>query len=211
MTFFWLLLAALFWVANTGSALGHYGARPRGSQIPRQDEMQALYSDYACPNDPRVQVPARNTWGTPLGAKFSGNAIGFTTKARKRAFLRARSRAQIKGGTWYRGQWRTAQSLGVPCDPDTAPLPGRPTCQHRCPAGQGRQPRLRVLTYNVGGMSADLYDVFLDWLLSQTQADIVVLQETHWGMGKAPNTWTVADGTLCWRMHLHLGSTCGGR
>ena len=88
---------------------------------------------------------------------------------------------------------RTAQSLGVPCDPDMAPLPGGPTCQHRCPAGQGRQPRLRVLTYNVGGMSADLYDVFLDWLLSQTQADIVVIQETHWGMGKAPNTWTTAN------------------
>ena len=55
MTFFWLLLAAFFWVANTGSALVHYGAKPRGSQIPRQDEMQASYSDYACPVDPRVQ------------------------------------------------------------------------------------------------------------------------------------------------------------
>ena len=192
MTFFWLLLAALFWVANTGSTLVHHGAKPRGSQIPRQDIMQASSSGYACPVDPRVQVPARNTWGAPLGAKISGNANGFTTKARKRAFLRARSRAyraQLKGGTWHRGQWRTAQSLGVPCGQTSATSAGMPTSQHRCPVGQGRQSRMRVLTYNVGGMSADLYDVCLDWLGSQTQADIVVLYRRptgEWGRLRIP-------------------------
>ena len=57
-------------------------------------------------------------------------------------------------------------------------------------ASQGRSPRLRIITYNVGGMSADLYDTFTSWLATQDSADIVVLQETHWGFGRTASTWT---------------------
>ncbi|CAE7822925.1 jockey\pol [Symbiodinium sp. CCMP2592] len=39
-------------------------------------------------------------------------------------------------------------------------------------------------------MSADLFDTYVSWLTTQKQADIVVLEETHWGMGRTPNTWT---------------------
>ena len=55
---------------------------------------------------------------------------------------------------------------------------------------QGRRPRVRILTYNLGGMGSDLYDVFLSWLGSQTSTDIIVLQETHWGLGRGESQWT---------------------
>ena len=57
------------------------------------------------------------------------------------------------------------------------------------PTLQGRCPRLRVLTYNVGGLSAELYDILVTWLHEQRVADVVILQETHWGLGKA--RWAV--------------------
>ncbi|OLP93634.1 hypothetical protein AK812_SmicGene24424 [Symbiodinium microadriaticum] len=56
---------------------------------------------------------------------------------------------------------------------------------------QARIPsRKRILSYNVGGMSADLFDVFTEWLDTQEIADIIVLQEIHHGMGRGDNTWT---------------------
>ena len=143
--------------------------------------------------DPRVQVPARNTWrATSSGeAKISGSANSFTFSwARKRAYRRARGRAARAGGTWYRGERRSARSLGV--DPLAATDSSNrvPTARHTNAASQGRQPRLRILSYNVGGMSADLFDVFTEWSDTQEIADIIVLQEIHHGMGKGVNTWS---------------------
>ena len=44
-----------------------------------------------------------------------------------------------------------------------------------------------------GGMSADLYDIFVTWLHEQNVADIVVVQETHWGLGRTEGQWTVGQ------------------
>ena len=57
----------------------------------------------------------------------------------------------------------------------------------------GRCPRLRLVSYNVGEMSADLYDVFVTWLHQQYIADVVGLQETHWGLGRADGQWTTGS------------------
>ena len=51
------------------------------------------------------------------------------------------------------------------------------------------------MTYNVGGMASDLYDTFVHWLLRQKQADVIFIQELHWGCGRSENSWTI-DG---WR------------
>ncbi|CAE7738027.1 unnamed protein product [Symbiodinium sp. CCMP2592] len=42
-------------------------------------------------------------------------------------------------------------------------------------------------------MASDLYDVFAQWLKSQTQAEIVFLQELHWGCGRTEGSWKI-DG-----------------
>ena len=93
----------------------------------------------------------------------------------------------MHGGTWYRGVWRSANSLGV------APADGVNTRQasaRTAPTLQGRRPRVRVLSYNIGGMSSDLYDVLVDWLKRQQCADIVLLQEVHYGLGRGETHWT---------------------
>ena len=155
-----------------------------------------MHADYQWPAssvDPRVQVPARNTWeaSADAAAKQSGSITSFTIPwIRTRAYRRARGRAAREGGTWYRGQWRTARSLGLTLGQQTAEEAKIPTARRTSMVSQGRKQRLRVLTYNIGGMSADLFDVFTDWLDEQTVADVIVLQETHHGLGKADSTWT---------------------
>ena len=91
------------------------------------------------------------------------------------------------GGTWYRGVWRDAKSLGVSTAEVVA---AAPRSVRAFPTMQGRRPRARVLTYNVGGMGADLFDVFVDWLRGQSGLDIIVLEETHWGMGRGEAQWS---------------------
>ena len=59
------------------------------------------------------------------------------------------------------------------------------------PPRSDRQPRLAVMTYNCSGMTAELYDVLCDWLQHRCTADIVVLQETHWGLGREDATWRI--------------------
>ena len=192
MMVLWLLLTALLSAVNSGPAVLLDSGKLRGSQFPRQDVSIRMASAHAGPADPRVQVQARNNWGAShREAKTSGFSASFTmTKARKRAFQRAQARAGKQGGTWYRGQWRTARSLGVVLEPNVAGPTRPPTATHVHMASQGRFPRLRIVSYNVGGMSAELYDTFVSWLAAQNSVDVVVLQETHWGLGRTANTWS---------------------
>ena len=133
-----------------------------------------------------VASAARET-ATPAVKVSGSNSASIYSWARKRAFRRARHRAAANGGTWHRGGWRSAHSLGVEV---AGPLPHKPKPAHTSPTMQGRRPRVKVLSYNVGGMSAELYDVFLLWLREQECADVVLLQEIHWGMGRGEAQWT---------------------
>ena len=68
--------------------------------------------------------------------------------------------------------------------------PARPS---HAPTARGRTtPRLRVFSYNIGGMAMEAYDVFTEWLKT-CPYDIVVIQELHWGMGRADGAWIVND------------------
>ncbi|OLQ04989.1 hypothetical protein AK812_SmicGene11911 [Symbiodinium microadriaticum] len=93
------------------------------------------------------------------------------------------------GGTWYRGQWRSAASLGVSTvvtDMDTTCVtPLTP------PPGRGRRRRLQAISYNMGGMTQESYDLFKDWLQTRCRAEIVIVQETHWGLGREDGRWTL--------------------
>ena len=168
--------------------------KPRRSQFLRQDLiMQCAAEHDHDPVDLRVEAGTGTALGASImGAKQSGDSSGFTySLARKRAYRRARARALEHGGTWYRGQWRSAQSLRVQPPAGTARTPTR--SEHKHPTLQGRAPRLRIVTYNLGGMSAELYDIFVTWLHQQKVADVVVVTETHWGLGRSDGQWTVGS------------------
>ena len=53
--------------------------------------------------------------------------------------------------------------------------------------------RVRVMTYNIGGISGEAYAVFCEWLERQVEADIDLVQELHWGCGKDEGTWMIGS------------------
>ena len=65
--------------------------------------------------------------------------------------------------------------------------PGSPTV--KSPPRHRQFPRLQVISYNIGGFTAEGYDVFVDWLDNRCTADIVMIQETHWGLGREKKRW----------------------
>ena len=125
---------------------------------------------------------------TSVSSDCLSNQVGVSlfSHARKRAYKRAVHRAERDGGTMYRGRWHTSDQLG-------AQYAGKakPSCAaigpHSLAAGSAPRVsqgfRLRFMTYNVGGLATDAYDVFMAAMLQTPEAvrpHIVCLQETHW-------------------------------
>ncbi|CAE7712927.1 unnamed protein product [Symbiodinium sp. CCMP2592] len=115
---------------------------------------------------------------------------------RKRAYKRACRRAAATGQTTYRGRLVTASSLNA----QYVTALGRTNPTTRSGPTQGETPsldsRLRIMTWNCGGMSADLYDVVCEWLQRTRDTDVVILQEVHWGLGKQDATWRIPGWSL---------------
>ena len=171
-----------------------------GSQIPQRGTKQ-IYTSMSGerPVDPRVGLlTTRSSEAVPSGAaKTTGLDTGRATQhsvIRKRAFRRARRRAEQAGGTLYRGRWMSAESLGtVLRNPDTADV--RPRTQPDL-APTRHYPRLRVRSYNVGGVTSAVYDYLHHWLTTECQEDVLILQELHWGCGRAEGTWQIPGWLL---------------
>ena len=150
---------------------------------------------------PRVCDCSTSVLEALSGAKTTGEEAAKITwsNSRKRAFRRAKRRAEQMGRTWYRGQWRSAASLGtstvVTAVGTTRMTPSKP------PPGRGRRRRLQAISYNMGGMTQESYDLFKDWLRTRCRAEIVIVQETHWGLGREDGRWTL-PGLAC---YLHSG------
>ena len=54
------------------------------------------------------------------------------------------------------------------------------------------RPHLTAICYNIGGVTQECYDLFKHWLLqTRCTADVVILTETHWGLGKEDGRWTI--------------------
>ena len=49
------------------------------------------------------------------------------------------------------------------------------------------------MTHNIGGFTQELYDTFVDWLDARCEADLVLIQETHWGLGREESRWTLKN------------------
>ena len=137
---------------------------------------------------PGVGVPTKQSGRT--ADDFSRQAGGNFAKqlVRKRAYQRALIRAQQNGFTMYRGRRMTAVQASL-CQ--TPKLQVAPASGSRW-AGQARkaakQPRLRVISHNLGGICQATFDNFSNWL-EHSPYDIVLLQEIHFGVGKTSNEW----------------------
>ena len=103
--------------------------------------------------------------------------------AKKRAFHRAQRRAQVAGGTFYKGRWCTARSLNVGrvaiSANDRTPRPGTlRTWQHN-----PKVLDLNIISWNSSGLGAAVLPEFLLWLdqlPQESRPNIVLIQESHW-------------------------------
>ena len=141
------------------------------------------------------------TGGTKLAGRDVPSRAPLFSHSGKRAFRRARNRAAASGQTWYRGRLVTARDLQLKWTPVgalTQPTEGMSASAARTDQSPPAcvRSRLRVATYNCGGMSSELYDVICDWLTCTADLDIVAFQETHWGLGREEGTWSIPGWSL---------------
>ena len=134
--------------------------------------------------------PAATAGGGPIDSlepvgKHRGQAHPWTPTAysvagMKRAYRRAKIRAATSssGGTWYRGQWHSSQTLGALAAPES--LPWRTRKRTRGLTAP-KASKLSVLSWNTGGLNSSMYQEIMAWCDQQDSLDLVILQETHWG------------------------------
>ena len=151
------------------------------------------------PVKPRVSPVAATGEEAPMyiadsffntGAKHSGEGqilLHQEQTIRKTALKNAMRSAKGTGVAQYRGRLlRTAPSArSVQAE---APPPAREHPRPEAPKRR-RNRRLKVLSYNCGGLTSALYTELLVWLKLH-QPDIVFLQETHWSEDR---TYTTDD------------------
>ena len=147
------------------------------------------------PVDPRVACATITHAGAADAAKSHGTDTPTFSWMRKRAFRRAHGRAarNPSGGTFYIGQWCTTADLqGRKAMPRLSGTTSSQAQQVTRSDQTGRhKQRLRIMTYNVGGCSSDLYDTLCLYLRENTDLDILFLQELHWGLGREETTWVI--------------------
>ena len=131
---------------------------------------------------------------------------GMSPAIRKRSYKRAIRRAFRAGFSFYQGRILTKKGLvqqGVTMERDVS-RPAYPTSKH-CSTKKGEQaraPRLKCLSWNVGGLDNATYDALLVYLCDEN-IDIACFQETRWGF---TSTWH-ASGYFCFHSGLPNNST----
>jgi len=173
-----------------------------GSQIPQRDaDIAAMNYNASSPVDPRVELcPTRSSQVVPVtgASKIIGESTGHAklySAVRKRAYRRARRRAELHGGTMYRGQWMSAIALGTThaaaADNSGVQPRDRPVKLERTTTT-----RLRIRSYNASGLTGPVYDYLHYWLTTECQEDVVILQELHWGCGRGEAAWQIPGWTV---------------
>ena len=117
---------------------------------------------------------------------------------RKRALRRAIGRAARNPAqsTHYKGRLCTLDTLRAA----PANSGARPASRSRLGVTDGKQgPRLRTMSWNVGGLSQEAWLEIQIWMHEQTEHDVILLQETHW---RFTSSWSLP------RYHIfHSGAT----
>ena len=144
-----------------------------------------------------VEGAAKQTHYAPLhAAKHSGRQWVSVPIQRsrnrqsKRSFRRACTRAQLHGGTMYRGRWRTCKEL---CGTDS-----HPNHTNEAKLQERGAPHWKVMTWNAGGLHAGLYSEVLTYM-HDFNVDIGMIQETKW---KFTSTWSSQQYHM-----IHSGGT----
>ena len=108
-----------------------------------------------------------------------------TQTVRKRSYIRALRRARRFGFTWYRDQLLTS-NFANDCSnqPSTSPHPSSmpPSSTYRT-----KRSRMKIFSWNIGGLSPARWDLFQQWLQEQ-DLDFVSIQESHWPFSRS---WTI--------------------
>ena len=192
-----LTLSLLFGMSTTAS-FNPIAFLPDGSQVPSLQLNSVGLSDAEQGVDPRVG------WSTtshprapPEGAKLAGrdsvtqrNSF-LHSSARKRAYKRACNRAARAGATTYRGRLVTAAELHAAHIRQAGVTSTRRAASGATRITPSHDRRVRMMTWNCGGMNAELYDVLCSWLQKDPPCDVLVLQEVHHGLGKQDATWSI--------------------
>ena len=145
------------------------------------------------------QVPTPHTVpALPATGRLQPTAAESTRLPRKRALRRAIGRAARNPdhSTRYRGRLCTLDNLrGITTGPRERPVersrPGVADTKHG--------PRLRAMSWNVGGLSQDAWLEVQIWLHEQEEHDIILLQETHW---RFTSSWSLPHYHI-----FHSGAT----
>ena len=125
------------------------------------------------------------------------------TKVVKRSYKRAFLKAVRDGHCWYKGQCFRASDFQLPPQlaqkwTDRMPTTG-PPCTTQQPTPRLHKDRhLRVVQWNVSGLSTAKLDEICCWLHTQP-LDVVILLETHW---QFTNEWCDAN----WN-YVHCGDS----
>ena len=149
----------------------------------------------------QLTTPAAKPHGTRPSMCFgTSERPNAHPKVVKRSLLRATRRAQATGGAWYHGQYLRTHDF-PPALQQKALTMSSPQIQRlrqAAPTSQVHSPRrrLRILTWNPGGLAAARLDELRHWALQQ-QADVVLLPETRWAF---TNEWQ--DDHWC---YVHTG------
>ena len=137
----------------------------------RPGRFQLLLFLFSC-------IPAHGTGAAqePPGIR---HFLPRASRVGKRAWIKAQRQACQQGHTWYRG--RIVWSAGVPHHPATAQPSRGPRRPRPGATPRGATARLRIMTLNVGHMSAFLWGELKAYLGSSAcDYDVVCLQELHW-------------------------------
>ena len=117
---------------------------------------------------------------------------------RKRALRRAIGRAARNPAqsTHYKGRLCTLDNLKEV----SASSGARPAPRSRLGVTDSKQgPRIRAMSWNVGGLSQEAWLEVQIWMHEQTEHDVILLQETHW---RFTSSWSLP------RYHIfHSGAT----
>ena len=122
---------------------------------------------------PDPHLLPHSTSGLPRLSAHGQQAIRLTA-ARKRAFKRAQIRVLRDGSTMYRGIRHDAASLALQYVGNSPP--------RKPPRSALQNDHLQAITWNCGGMHAQRYAEFMQWINSESfqSVHLVFLQECHW-------------------------------
>ena len=191
-------LSLLYFGMSTAASFHLNAFRPDGSQVPSLQKDSAALTEAEQGVDPRVGWSATShPRASSAGAKIAGrdsvtqqNSF-LHSSARKRAYKRACKRAARAGATTYRGRLVTAAELQAAHIRQAEDNTTRQPTSGPTGVRQSTDRRVRMMTWNCGGMNAELYDVLCSWLQKNPPCDVLVLQEVHHGFGKQDATWSI--------------------